>query len=501
VTAADVKRVRALCRQLVKRAEANPADASALADVLTGVLAGGSETKRATRRTGRRAAPVVDPFEIYREDPDALADRLAKLNLEQLRDVVAYHGMDPRRLVMKWKRPDRVVTHIVETVQARSRKGDAFRAPQRRSVSRARPGADRTDVDYVWPKSIVKPKAKTMTVYIDLNHWIGLAKAATGHPDGKRHRAALQAIRKTSARTIFPLSSVHYMEMAGITDPRQRFDVAAVMEEISDFACVMPGSIVVALELDAAVAATAGTTERHDPIPLLGNGALQAFGRRGGLRISSPDGDITESARRAWPGGPGQFDSWTESAERELTRSVLRGPTDDKAPSLRETGWDPTISQQIASERASAEHELARQLDAESRWRRGRLRDVVAARYLANEASLLNDACTAHEAPIAEICGNVEAARRFTDSMPSADTRITLLTAAHRNSESKWTSNDVFDIDALSVAVPYCDVVVTERHARHVLQAAGLPDRVGTKVLATLDDLATLLAETDPGAP
>jgi hypothetical protein len=73
---------------------------------------------------------VLDPFEVYREEADALPSRLAGLDLEQLRDVVAHYGMDPRRLVMKWKNSDRVVTHIVETVQTRSRKGDAFRAPQ-----------------------------------------------------------------------------------------------------------------------------------------------------------------------------------------------------------------------------------------------------------------------------------------------------------------------------------------------------------------------------------
>jgi hypothetical protein len=49
--------------------------------------------------------------------------------------------------------------------------------------------------------------------------------------------------------------------------------------------------------------------------------------------------------------------------------------------------------------------------------------------------------------------------------------------------------DDFFDIDALSVAVPYCDVVVTERHAHRILTASGLPDRVGTTVLTTLEEL------------
>lgn len=67
---------------------------------------------------------------------------------------------------------------------------------------------------------------------------------------------------------------------------------------------------------------------------------------------------------------------------------------------------------------------------------------------------------------------------------------VSLTVAAHRNPQTKWTGNDMFDIDALSVAVPYCDLVVTERHARHVLEVSGAPGRCGTTAMATLAELA-----------
>jgi hypothetical protein len=125
----DITRLRELCEQLVQRAEADQATAGRLADAVAKLLDGARGRKPSGRRTGRRDPPVLDPFEIYRADPDALPGRLSDLDLERLRDVVAAYGMDPRRLVMKWKTADRVVAHIVETVQARSRKGDAFRGP------------------------------------------------------------------------------------------------------------------------------------------------------------------------------------------------------------------------------------------------------------------------------------------------------------------------------------------------------------------------------------
>lgn len=83
---------------------------------------------RTARRTGRRDPAVLDPFKILADDGlSALSARLDALDLEQLRDVVAQFSMDPRRLAMKWKTPERVRDHILQTTELRARKGDAFR--------------------------------------------------------------------------------------------------------------------------------------------------------------------------------------------------------------------------------------------------------------------------------------------------------------------------------------------------------------------------------------
>jgi hypothetical protein len=358
-----------------------------------------------------------------------------------------------------------------------------------------RPGVDRSDTAYTWPASLLAPPG-TRLVYLDLNHWIYLAQAATGHRAGARYRHALDALRQATDDVVITLAAVHYMEMAGITDPRQRSDIAAVMEELTDFACVMPESTVIKLELDAAVAQIAGVRERFTPISLVGRGVLQAFGRQGGLRIGSPEGDATPTVRAGWPSGPEQFDAWREDAERQLDRVVLQGPTDAEAPTLKASGWDPTVARRIAEERVRQEREQAARLAQEPQWRRGRLRDVVAARYLALEVqAMLDEALSARSLSFTDVMPDAEAARRFTDSMPSADVRISLLTAAHRNPQTRWEPNDIFDIDALSVAVPYCDIVVTERHAHHVIHTAGLPALLGTRVLANLDELVAELGD------
>jgi hypothetical protein len=79
------------------------------------------------RSKNRRPPPVIDPVEAARAGENVLRSTLAKLSLDQLRDIVAEYGMDPGKLVLKWKASDRVIDRIVEISMARAQKGDAFR--------------------------------------------------------------------------------------------------------------------------------------------------------------------------------------------------------------------------------------------------------------------------------------------------------------------------------------------------------------------------------------
>ena len=63
----------------------------------------------------------------------------------------------------------------------------------------------------------------------------------------------------------------------------------------------------------------------------------------------------------------------------------------------------------------------------------------------------------------------------------------------HDNLQTKWEPNDMNDIAYLSVAVAYCDVVVTERRWTHILNQSGVADRFHTVVTSKLDDLTELL--------
>ena len=84
--------------------------------------------RKITRSANRRPPAVLDPVALAAAGEEALLAALAPLTIEELKDIVADYGMDHKRLVMKWKKPERVLRHIVETSIIRAQKGDAFRS-------------------------------------------------------------------------------------------------------------------------------------------------------------------------------------------------------------------------------------------------------------------------------------------------------------------------------------------------------------------------------------
>lgn len=80
------------------------------------------------RPKNRRMAAILDPVELAAAGEGVLRSKLIGLTLDQLQDIVSEYGMDPGRLVVKWKTPERIIDRIVEMSVARAQKGNAFRS-------------------------------------------------------------------------------------------------------------------------------------------------------------------------------------------------------------------------------------------------------------------------------------------------------------------------------------------------------------------------------------
>jgi hypothetical protein len=351
----------------------------------------------------------------------------------------------------------------------------------------------------VWPPLLDLPSDDVKLVYLDLNHWISLAQASTGHPNGARFVDTLKACMaaKSAGTASFVLSGTHYMELNKIKDPSQRRAIADVMEELTGFGSLMDRAVVMNLELDAMLDPFAKELSPWSRIPLFGKGVRHCFGRASGVRIMGPDGDATEEVRARM--GAKVFDDLVAEAELQLERSVLRGPTDDEIERLRALGCKPETTIESGEKRVAQERELTAILGGDPAARRGRLRDVVAVRELIVEfQDILPRILTPRQLALRDVISDPESGRKFVRAMPGTEVSIELKTAWHRNRDKTWTANDIYDIDAMALAVPYCDIVVTEKACHHALTAARLGERMHTALLRKLEELPKVLEQWKP---
>ena len=121
------KKLRALVATILEKADKDPEFAEKLAVALGAEAAERPGTREMKKRRGRRNPPQFDPVLVLKEGEELLRERLAALDIKRLRDIVAGYGMDPGKLVMKWKSQERVIDHIVEVARTRAKKGEAFR--------------------------------------------------------------------------------------------------------------------------------------------------------------------------------------------------------------------------------------------------------------------------------------------------------------------------------------------------------------------------------------
>ena len=323
----------------------------------------------------------------------------------------------------------------------------------------------------VWPR-LVRPHRPI--VYLDLNHFIGMARAVAVGGASAGYAQLFESARGAARedRVVFPLTGEHLFEMAAIKDPRQRKDVADVMEALSGFQYLLGRTEIAQLEFEAGIEAIFEEQPKLPPLSLIGPSSGWAFGTRGGIRVVDARGnDASASARKQM--GAQRFEDFMRDANGSIERHVLEGPSDEEAQVLRaDQGYRPEIAQQSRKSRLDFELDLSIRLAEYPEWRKGRLRDVVSAREIAHEwLDTLNrvNGDRARAGRRVLDFDNESQMRQLFAAMPHTQVAISIKTRYHRDPAHRWTVNDISDIDALSVAYAYCDVVFTDNAARAAL--------------------------------
>lgn len=332
-------------------------------------------------------------------------------------------------------------------------------------------------IPLVWPITLVRP-ARAQVVYLDLNHFINLAKYAHGHRAYRHYAELMSAVLRAQVdgRAMFPLSAVHYVEMAGIPDLGRRGDVAEVMETVTGFTSLLDRPTLASLELREVIRARLGMPASDHRYELLGTGVLRAFGKVGGLKVYNESGeDVTDEARDYRD--PDEFDRRMTKAERDLDRAALRGvlPPEygPQPPTLPDATAELADGTRSRVEFETDFTEILRD-PRHRQFRKARLRDAIAVRELTHEwLDRFNAELHSVKASIADVMGGgQDDALSFAESMPSTRVAISMKTAYHRNPQRSWSMNDVHDIDAASAAVAYCDAVFTDKHVWNAVTTA-----------------------------
>jgi len=306
-------------------------------------------------------------------------------------------------------------------------------------------------------------------VYLDQMHWIALAKAAKGRSDGSEFAEVLDKARDAvvNGRAVFPLSFAHVFEVARAPKLEQRSELASLMTSLSMGVVLRWSRPLVEFQLRNAVRRLfSKPLLQPEPSPF-GRGIEDAIG----FDLStSPNIPPERAARlRRYLDSTEAWGSLLSYDDKELRKLCI------------------TAMDRIAE---GAVHEYERRRVT---WE-GRSGDCTRRAY----AAILTKTfwvelqrCLHETGHTVDQWGNVGTDRLmgFWESIPSLHVELELHTQMHRQKSKAWTTHDDRDIGFLSLAIPYCSVVVTEKSWVDLSHRRKLHDRYGTVMLSDLRDL------------
>ncbi|MFD3580519.1 hypothetical protein [Streptomyces sp. NPDC058644] len=331
-----------------------------------------------------------------------------------------------------------------------------------------------------------------LKVYLDLNHWYALGDALAGVPQNPDHVSVLKQLQGHVERgeVAFPLSAVHYMELTENPRDSYRERAADAMALLSRFMTMAPEFKILDEELAREFNRRLGRPAFPVKVAKFGVGVGFAFGEPKRMVLKG----ITEENRQELETRLGMSVSEFEaSANATAEYWVLRGPTGTLRSAI--PSYDPYAARRVADAQLADFSVMIDTLRTDPDIAK-RPMDAICARQLGFDiidhyTRALMSAGFVKRTPFH---GRAELTN-FLTALPSRKVVTMMhfhyLKDVHRN----WTINDLRDIAALSIAIPYCDVVVTDKKAWDTAaNRAHLDKEFNTPIFSTLTSLAEHLA-------
>ncbi|MEV7450644.1 hypothetical protein [Streptomyces nigra] len=333
--------------------------------------------------------------------------------------------------------------------------------------------------------------SRKIIAYLDQNKWVQLlAKEQSTYPGSGSNYDVLRG-PKEAGRVVFPLSATHYLETWHRSDWESRYALASVMFDLSDFCAIAPLQKLQRVEVVRAVQQRLAPRKLR-PVPslgLLGYGVDHAFGSKYGRfrYVESIETDDQPEGRQVDPG------------ESRIDR--IRHLGSEWEYQWYSLAWLPVGGDEFGLDRI-AQHRRGRRYaeDEEKRaaaWRAAGSKEMLSRALVVDDFNdLLDDInwiCETLNLDPHALVKERDGIPAFICDIPTRDVYHALRSSRYKNQQQQWHQHDFADFLALAVAIPYCDVVVTERHWRHVAIQAGLDKKYNTQILSKLDDAVAAL--------
>jgi len=314
--------------------------------------------------------------------------------------------------------------------------------------------------------------------------WIDLARAETGHALGAPFVEALEVFKRAAAdgQARFPLSAAHYFETGKQREPRRRKELSAAMTRLSGTLRIAPPHVIVPWEIRRALIEVLDLSINVAPLELFGRGVAHAMASPS-LRYTAPleyEGrQLAEPLRR----------DLEKLVEPEFEELILASITPEGVP--HEMRLVLSDFKRLTDDRfVSGQNYVAKEI---SKLGRRRLDDVMLGTAFADIIDPLLAAAQELGVSLDDDIFDRGRMTKLIERMPSRWVEMMLRRQRQANPQKIWHGNDLNDVAALAIAVPYCDVVVTERSWSAMLNAAKVPQRFGTIVTPHLRDVIDLL--------
>jgi hypothetical protein len=313
-----------------------------------------------------------------------------------------------------------------------------------------------------------------VTIYLDQNKWIELARAFNGRHDGEQFKETLNLafMSVDAGRAKFPLSSAHYMEVSKDGNAERRRRLATFMVELSERRSMISSPALMRSLVVAGLCQLLGRPNELGEPPVFGRGLNWVFGEH----------LLSATERFSYPFRASMLERYLDS-DQETVEVLSDSPT---------LAHRPEAAALRKEEMKLATHAAV-------------IRDAIApygkeARRMSYSGSLFSSILADFEfalrrldIPLSQFYADPAEALKLIDFIPPLDIERDLVLGRDFHLDRKPAGNDMLDITAISMAIAYCDIVVTERFWEHIANTTGVAKRYDTLVISDVNGLQQFL--------